>query len=303
MANYYEHNLGTTFGFEFSVVSGIIPETHSFRDLKLYPKNKPQISSPVVQTNYVEVPGRTGLLDLTETLTGDVRYFNRTGEFRFTQAGGRSQWDSTYHLLKAALHGKRKKILMDEEADGYYIGRLTVNAPEYNDKKGVAYFSVSANLEPYKRALWRSTEPWLWDNLNFETGYIPTPVSTVVASENTPAIIPYNGWRSSPADNLYGNTMPFVPNVIISDVGSPEEVVKIRMTYPTDEMVYPIDESTFAMGKTTDGWNTVVLNEGDNTEIAPDFIISDKAGFVGFDILENSCASARVTLDYRAGWL
>ena len=143
----------------------------------------------------------------------------------------------------------------------------------------------------------------MWDNLNFETGYIPTPVSTVVASENTPAIIPYNGWGSSPADNLYGNTMPFVPNVIISDVGSPEEVVKIRMTYPTDEMVYPIDESTFAMGKTTDGWNTVVLNEGDNPEIAPDFIISDKAGFVGFDILENSCTSARVTLDYRAGWL
>ena len=256
-----------------------------------------------MQTNYVEVPGRTGLLDLTENLTGDVRYFNRNGEFRFTQAGGRAEWDATYHLLKATLHGKRKRILLDEESDGYYIGRLTVNAPEYDDKKGIAYFSVSANLEPYKRALWRSTEPWLWDNLNFEVGYIPTPVTTVLSAESTPAIIPYNGWGTPPVDNLYGNQMPFVPNVVISDVSRSGPVAKIRMTYPTDEMVYPIDATTFAMGKTTDGWNTVELTEGDNPEAAPDFIVSDKAGFVGFDIVDNSVTSARITLDYRAGWL
>ena len=321
--NHYLTHLGTSFDFFFGYIA---PEgegeeggwyfwdiLHSFRQLGLYPKSKPAISSPEVQEHYIEVPGRNGLLDYTETLTDDVRYYNREGVFEFVQTGGRKKWDATYHKLKNELHGKCKRIIIDEEPDGYYYGRLTVETPKYDDKRGLATFTIKANLEPYKRSIWRSNEPWLWDSLNFETGWIPqyAEVPLLLGGDGHDAFISYNGYDPELPDlEHYANTMPITPNIVIKPVdGDPAlpSTARVRMTYPSVEMVYPIDPNTFDHGKTTDGWNTCILKPGDNIEPAPDFIIRDKPGFVGFEIVKDgdtyTANKVAIEMDYRAGWL
>jgi len=278
---YYDTHLGTTFGFTFDPVKGIIPQYHSFRDFGLHPRSKPVIETPDVQTVTFKVPGRNGEFDVTEFLTGDVRYNNRDASFEFSQIGGRRLWDATYHRLKNALHGKRMKILIDEEADGYYVGRLTVAEPEYDSEKGVAYFTIEADLEPYKYSINKNTEPWLWDNLNFETGMIygeDEGNSTEVTSAE-PSYIYYNGYREGATELwLAQNTMPFVPTIIVEGSAS------VTMNYPTDA-----------------GRKNVVLAAGRNREAFPDFVIRDEPNYVKFTTADSETAT--VTMEFRAGWL
>ena len=315
---YYANHLGTTFGFSFSATYGIYDAAHSYRTFGLHPKGKPVIGTPDPQEHKVVVPGRNGDLDMTTALTGDVHYGNRTGKWEFTQTGGRRVWDVTYHKLKNMLHGKTKHILMDEERDGYYTGRVYVEEPQYDDKKGVAYFTITADLEPYKRALNAATQKWLWDPFNFETGFIyqPAEIPMLLASPSHDAFISYNGYFPPETQivnvNIPANTMPITPVIyilpVLEDSPALPSNTRVRMTYPSTDMVYPIDSDTFDHGKTTDGWNTCLLRPGANNTQFPDFAIKDKAGFVGFIVEPLSDESypvneVKIVMDYRAGWL
>lgn len=213
MANPYINHYGTSFGFvqaatrpegykaSDEIMKGIYTHGHSFRDFGLYPTEKPVIIAPEVQVTEIEVPGRDGILDTTETLDGLVHYYNREGIFLFSQVGGRNKWDGTYELLKNELHGKRKQIIIDEEANGYYEGRLTVEEPEYDSERGVAYFEITANLEPFKYDFTESDEDWLWDPFSFITGVIREYGETAISSSGS--IV------------LYGSKISTVPDIYV----------------------------------------------------------------------------------------
>lgn len=213
MANPYIDHYGTSFGFVLSetrpagykksdmIMAGIYTHGHSFRDYGLYPAEKPVIETPEIQTSEIEIPARDGILDATEALDGMVHYYNRTGTFRFSQVGGRKKWDSTYSMLKNNLHGKRMPIIIDEELDGFYEGRLTVNEPEYNSKTGVAIFEIEANLDPFKYGFTESNDDWLWDPFSFVTGVIREYGETQITT--------------SGSITLYGSRMPVVPDIYV----------------------------------------------------------------------------------------
>lgn len=214
MANPFERQFGTSFGFVKSatkpsgystkdaIVAGIYTHGHSFRDYGLYPVEKPVITAPEIQVNEVEVPGRDGLLDATEALDGIVHYYNREGTFKFSKVGDRSQWDAAYAMLKNDLHGKRKQIVIDEEADGYYYGRITVEEPEYDKEKKTAIFELTANLEPFKYDFAESYEDWLWDPFSFVTGVIREYGSITIT--NSGSVV------------LYGSKITTVPDIYVT---------------------------------------------------------------------------------------
>lgn len=54
---------------------------HTWRDFHAVIQNSDIVGSPTPNTNYVDVPGGNGHIDLTEALTGDVTYSNRTLTF------------------------------------------------------------------------------------------------------------------------------------------------------------------------------------------------------------------------------
>lgn len=131
--------LGVTFG-----------NKHSYRTWGLLLKEYPYISPPEPKTKLVEVPGTDTVIDLTETLTGSVKYGMREAEFQFYLYGNRKKWKETYSAILNTLHGKRVKIVMDDDPNWYYIGRVTVG--ELEADKAAAGLTISAQVEPYKRA-------------------------------------------------------------------------------------------------------------------------------------------------------
>lgn len=104
--------------------------------------NYARVSTPTAKIKEVEVPGMDGVLDLTESL-GEVKYNNRQISFRFTTM----KHDKADQLINA-LHGQKKKIILDRDDSFYYIGRCSVGDPVL--ERNLLAVEVTAACEPYK---------------------------------------------------------------------------------------------------------------------------------------------------------
>ena len=58
-------------------IEGTATKYHSYTDWGLYVTNTDYIKEPKQNTNYVSIPGRDGLLDLSDVITGRPTYSGR----------------------------------------------------------------------------------------------------------------------------------------------------------------------------------------------------------------------------------
>ena len=111
---------------------------------------KADIPLPAPKTSTVDIKGADGVLDLSEVLTGDVLYNNRTIKLIFEMLN-----DNDYYGLITEisnyLHGQKIKFTLNNDEDYYYIGRATINQWECVKRKGTIVISV--DCEPYKYAV------------------------------------------------------------------------------------------------------------------------------------------------------
>ena len=114
-------------------------------NLILMPKTRP---FPTPKTNYVSIEGRDGDLDLTTSLTGDVKYENISYSLQFYLKDKRTDWETTLLKLTTYLHGKKMNLTFSEDPDWYYVGRYTLN--ELESDRNVGVISIDCILEPYR---------------------------------------------------------------------------------------------------------------------------------------------------------
>lgn len=180
MSNYYSEHYGAIFN-----VNGT--EYHTFRDLGLYPKEQPKIPAAEVRTEYIEVPGVHGVLDMTEALTGFPMYGTRVGTFRYTVLD-REQWLSKYALVKQVMHGRVCNIVLDEEPGGYYHGRVEVD--QLKSSKTTGEIVIKATLDPF----WYVKDNtylgnWLWDTFRFDTDVVRDYSAVTIDGETEVTIV------------------------------------------------------------------------------------------------------------------
>ncbi len=126
-------------------------DKHTYRAWKLLLKSNPVISSPKPKTKIILVPGTNTVIDLTESLTGgEVKYEPRTIQCEFYVMGGRSKWPAVYTAILNEIHGKKLKIIMDDDPNYYYFGRVAID--DFKSDKTAASIVITAEVEPYKRA-------------------------------------------------------------------------------------------------------------------------------------------------------
>lgn len=180
MSNIYETRYGVTFGGH-----------HSFRDYRLLPTSAPVIAPPKVNTYFVDVPGADGSLDLTEALTGYPTYGDRPGTFNFQIYAPKSEWYNVVNTLIHDLNGKRMDVILDEDQQYYYKGRLTVGTPNYGKFKATISVTGVFGSNRYMSDEYSGND-WLWNPFDFENGiareYYKIPVRnaktvTLIGSE------------------------------------------------------------------------------------------------------------------------
>jgi|SRR3712207_806805 len=125
-------------------------EFHSYKDFGLVPTSKPVINLPSPKLEYLDIPGRQGEIDITESLAGEVIYEMRTGSFEFLVSDP-EKWQAIHRKLLNTVHGKRINLVLDTEKDYVYQGRLWVS--EFKSDKNYSLITLDYKLEPYKYAL------------------------------------------------------------------------------------------------------------------------------------------------------
>lgn len=162
MKDYCKEKYGVNFADDADSAS----YKHSYRDYELLPKTEMVVQPPSLREIYVEIPGADGELDLSEVLIGRPLYDGREAKFEFLLIN-RERWRWVYSRLMGDVHGKRMRIVLDDDSNYYYAGRVKVNS--FESSPNLATIVVNAHLDPYKKSLIANSERWLWDPFNFET--------------------------------------------------------------------------------------------------------------------------------------
>lgn len=137
---------------------------NSWDDWYLVPSSRPVINPPEPKYVSVDIPGANGSIDLTEVVSGEVVYENRTGTIEFIVWNDKPmEWFELYSTIMDYMHGRTVQIsLEDEISDGgtvpdyYYEGRCKVSGWE----SGAHYSTISFeyDLYPYKYATTATTK-------------------------------------------------------------------------------------------------------------------------------------------------
>lgn len=141
-------------------------QDHSYDDLSLILNSK-EIEAPEPKTDTLEIPGADGEEDFTEYF-GAIRYKNRKLTFEFTTIVPRSQFLELFSSIQNKLHGKKMKIILDDDNNFYYMGRLTCDKWKANKRLGT--LNIEANCEPYKYKLYETV-------INVDVGENPLEIA------------------------------------------------------------------------------------------------------------------------------
>lgn len=120
---------------------------HSYKDFGLILSSK-TIGLPDLKTETQDVPGMDGELDLTDAITDDVKFKNRKLSFTFTVIDPVKQFFIVLSEVTNFLHGKRLRVVMDDDKNFYYEGRCKVN--QFKTDKRTATIIIDCDVEPFK---------------------------------------------------------------------------------------------------------------------------------------------------------
>ena len=113
------------------------------------------VTPPEPKTNYVKLDGMSGSLDLSESLTGEITYEDRTVSASFwTDEGTYREREALLRTIVAALHGKKIRIVEPDDPDHYFYGRIKIKSPV--NTLPFAEFSIEATCEPWRYALYET---------------------------------------------------------------------------------------------------------------------------------------------------
>lgn len=174
-----------TLALDNELLAEVEPFNVLYPELRIYGYG---IGTPEPNFNYVDVPGKSGVLDLTSAL-GPVTYKNRKVYFGCVEYADAPEHIDRYSEILNKYHGQAVKIVFDDDKEYYYQGRCLVSAEYENNVIRGVEFEIDA--DPFKYPVFASDEDWLWDPFNFNTGVIRNYRNITVSGTKTVDIVAY----------------------------------------------------------------------------------------------------------------
>lgn len=150
---------------------------HTWKKWGLIPKTRPFVVPPEKKITTIDIPGADGVLDVSESLTKWPVYNNRTGSWSFYVTDYNNHegiiqdnndqnvldnvydpirdttidnWAGMYTRFLNDLHGKTLAIVLDDDPDYYYKGRVTISQWDSPNDGTLSGVTISYDLYPYK---------------------------------------------------------------------------------------------------------------------------------------------------------
>lgn len=122
-------------------------DKHTFDDWALVLTEK-SLGLPEPKTSGVEIQGADGEIDTSEVLGGEIKFSNRILTFKFTMTDEYEDFNDKVSTIANYLHGRKMRIILDEDELCYYYGRCSIN--EWRTDRRIGQIVVNCNCEPYK---------------------------------------------------------------------------------------------------------------------------------------------------------
>lgn len=180
--------------------------------------NNNYIGDPEMETTYIKVPGRNGLIDATEAVSGRRVFRKRQLAFELGGKHDRLDWDGVISAFRNNIEGRVCRLTLDNDRSHYWRGRVYIQ--DFDRFRDLGTFTLAVPMaDPYKYSNTSSAEPWLWDPFNFETDMI-TYIGAITVTGSKTVTIPHGHMATS-------------PELVLSDLTSAEFTVTANgVTYP-----------------------------------------------------------------------
>ena len=124
-------------------------DLHSYNDLKMILSGK-DMGAPSVKSKKLDIEGADSALDLTDFF-GEPKYEDVTHKFQFSTIVPYSEFMTLYSRIKNAIHGKKMRIILDDDPLFFYMGRPYVS--QFTNERNVGIIHIEVECEPYKYKL------------------------------------------------------------------------------------------------------------------------------------------------------
>lgn len=104
------------------------------------------------KTNYINIEGAHGTLDLSEALTGEPVYNDRTVTASFMcSEGSYKDREALLRQIRTALHGRKISIIEPDDPEHYFAGRVRLT--ETHNYQAYMTFDIEATCDPWRYAM------------------------------------------------------------------------------------------------------------------------------------------------------
>ena len=145
---------------------------NTFRDWNIVPLERPVVAPPEQKTHIIEIPGASGVLDISNSLTKYPVFNNRTGSWTFAIRKEETDTPTSYGKMLNFLQGSDVKFILEDDQLYYYQGRVYVDSISPKADGTWSEVTIGYDLDPYKRSVLTSVSTWNWDKFKFNTDEI-----------------------------------------------------------------------------------------------------------------------------------
>lgn len=180
---------------------------NTWDDWHIVPTSRPVIKPPTKKTNYLDIPGADGVLDLSESLTGYPVYNNREGSIEFLVMNDYQPWEVLYSVILEHIHGQRMQMILEDDDQYFYDGVFEVE--DWQSTVPRSTIVIKYKVGPYKWNINKTTDDWLWDPFNFEYGKTQSDVFKDITVDS-------DDWVLNEFDKYMVEAAPVCPDFIVS---------------------------------------------------------------------------------------
>lgn len=131
---------------------------------------------------YVDLPSGHGSLDLTEALTGEVSYGDRSFSAELTLAPPRDEWTDKLNTIRTFLNGKTRTLREPLDDEYYYIGRFRTS---FKSDGVIGRLAVTGVLQPYKLKNHKTVRNFTIGSSGSVSGLLPNASKRVIPKITT----------------------------------------------------------------------------------------------------------------------
>lgn len=176
-------------GLGITLIDNDGKKQHTFREFGLKWVSL-EIGSPEAVTSYQQIPGSSYYLDLMKAVkTNNEPILGRRKIVAGFDCFGRmEEWSTRYSALLNFINGQEIKMILDTDPQFYYKGTVLVESQK--EDYATCDYTLTLDADPYKYDMLLSTDDWLWDPFNFQTGIILRMRSREITAENNSILVP-----------------------------------------------------------------------------------------------------------------